>query len=266
MMPQTTRQDAEQHMQPGSLDRSQLNTTPGIGRGRARGGASMNADALRIQENPPSGVVHNGQALLSDMSTLSRGGPRGRSRGGPRGGSRGGGSGGYQDTSQPLTEHHDDDPGIYRYENKRTLSISCWNVNGWTLNNSILRSSIIVNKNSDIVCICETHLRDHDVINMTGYAWYGHNRHSRNVRAWRGSGGIGIFVKDEITQIFTVTIIDNTFDGILGIALTHKWSGVRLAVCVCYLPPSTSIWGRNADAFFSHLELSCLTAILTCRI
>ena len=60
-------------------------------------------------------------------------------------------------------------------------------------------------------------------------------RHSRNVRAWRGSGGIGIFVKDEITQIFTVTIIDNTFDGILGIALTHKWSGVRLAVFVQYV-------------------------------
>ena len=78
----------------GSLDRSQLNTTSGIGRGRARGGANMNADALRIQENPPSGVVHNGQTRLSDMSTLSRGGPRGRSRGGPRGGSRGGPRGG----------------------------------------------------------------------------------------------------------------------------------------------------------------------------
>ena len=51
---------------------------------------------------------------------------------------------------------------------------------------------------------------------------------SRNVRALRASGGIGIFVKDKIIQIFTVTIIDNTFDGILGIALTHKWSGVRV--------------------------------------
>ena len=60
---------------------------------------------------------------------------------------------------------------------------------------------IIANKNSDIICICETHLRDHDVINMTGYTWYGHSRQSRNVRAWRASGGIGIFVKDEIIQI-----------------------------------------------------------------
>ena len=40
----------------------------------------------------------------------------------------------------------------------RTLTFSCWNVNGWTEKNKELRTEIIKNIDSDIFFLNETHL------------------------------------------------------------------------------------------------------------
>ncbi len=122
-------------------------------------------------------------------------------------------------------EHHDDhEPEIMNSFNVicDTLLISCWNVNGWTHNNSQLRETIIMNKQSDIICLCETHLDNDNTIFMNGYRWYGFNRSLRNVRAPKASGGVGILIKYGILEIFNVTVIDKVIDGILGILLINK--------------------------------------------
>jgi hypothetical protein len=36
--------------------------------------------------------------------------------------------------------------------------------------------------------IAEAHLRSNDIIDMTGYKWYGNNRTDIHINAWTGSG------------------------------------------------------------------------------
>ena len=71
------------------------------------------------------------------------------------------------------------------------MSISTLNVNGWTAHNGELRKQIISNLNSDIICVCETHLHSTDSIVFDGYKWYGFNRTGLHVNAKRPSGGVG---------------------------------------------------------------------------
>ena len=133
------------------------------------------------------------------------------------------------------------------------LALSCWNINGWTVENKTLRETVIKSKNSDIMCLVETHLVANDDITVDGYTWYDFKRSVKHIRAPKGSGGIGILVKDHMLQAFTVKVVDKSLDGILGIAFTSKTSSMSFIVYVCYLPPENSVWGRNSDYFFSHL-------------
>ena len=101
--------------------------------------------------------------------------------------------------------------------------------------------------------MCETHLVQDESISIYNYSWYGFNRKGIHVRAKRGSGGVGILVKNSLIDQYFVVIIDQTVDGILGIKFRNKFNNYEFIVFVCYLPPESSIWGRNSDAFFSHL-------------
>lgn len=74
-----------------------------------------------------------------------------------------------------------------------------WNLNGWYENKSdskLLRKEIIENIDSDIFGLCETHLKDNREINLPGYTWFGQNRQKLSSRAVRGSGGVGILLKN----------------------------------------------------------------------
>ena len=94
-----------------------------------------------------------------------------------------------------------------------------WNVNSWTQNNKTLRENIIVNMSCDIVCLNETHLSGNDIIDVSGYTWFGFNRQTRHVKATKTSGGVGILIKDSCFENFHVRIIDRNFDGVLGMGL-----------------------------------------------
>ena len=50
----------------------------------------------------------------------------------------------------------------------------------------------IYNLNADIVCLCETWLRDNENISCDYYKWIGQNRRALSRRAVKGSGGIGV--------------------------------------------------------------------------
>ena len=90
-------------------------------------------------------------------------------------------------------------------------------------------------------------------INIDGYEWYGHNRLIKHKDAPKMSGGVGILVKSSIVRCCDVNIVDKSIDGILGITVTGKETDFSLCIFVCYLPPESSVWGRDGLSFFAHL-------------
>ena len=76
---------------------------------------------------------------------------------------------------------------------------------------------------------------------------------SIHVNAPKGSGGVGIFVRNALFETFDISVIDRSYDGILGLALSNKVTSYKIAVFAAYLPPENSPWGRNATDFYSHL-------------
>ena len=52
---------------------------------------------------------------------------------------------------------------------------------------------------------------------------------------------------------FDVSIADKSYDGILCLKFTHKFSNYCFILMSCYLPPSNSVWGRDGVSFYNHL-------------
>ena len=46
-------------------------------------------------------------------------------------------------------------------------------------------------------------------------------------------------------------------------SLVHKVLVTQVVVFVCYLPPENSVWGRDAESFFTHLE-GCMYQYSSC--
>lgn len=112
---------------------------------------------------------------------------------------------------------------------------------GWTKDNHNLREAILNSLNADIITICETHLRDQEVIDINGYSWYGHNRTDIHRNAPKGSGGVGIFIKQCLFNCYNIEVIDKSFEGILTLRLTNRNIKGELIVFSCYLPPENSV-------------------------
>ena len=102
------------------------------------------------------------------------------------------------------------------------LKIVSLNTCGWTPQNAQLREEIIRTQDLDIITISETHLKGEELLVMNDYTWFGHNRRSTHINAWRGSGGVGVLVKGSVLQIYDVLIYDKSYDGILCLVLTDK--------------------------------------------
>lgn len=119
---------------------------------------------------------------------------------------------------------------------------------------SELRENVIVKSNLDIVGICETHLMSNEGISIDNYVWFGNNRKTISPRARKGSGGVGILVKESVLQHFSINVIDCELEGTLCVQFTSLESSDSFqCVCVCYLPPANSSRGNNASEFFEHL-------------
>ena len=113
-------------------------------------------------------------------------------------------------------------------------------MNGWTEANTVLRREILPGLNADIMCLSETHLIGEETIVVDKYTWYGHNRPRKHVNIHKGSGGVGVFIKNELFEEFDVNIVDKSFDGFLSIQLQHKITDFTFIVVSCYLAPENS--------------------------
>lgn len=143
-------------------------------------------------------------------------------------------------------------------------------MSGWTESNNQLRSKLIEHIESNIICFNETHLKNDQTISIEGYHFHSYNRQHIHINAPKGSGGVGIFVRNHPFDIFEITIGDKSYDGILGILLKSKHTDYEIVVYSVHLPPENSPWGRNATDFFSYLLvqvylLSDKDAIIVCE-
>ena len=105
---------------------------------------------------------------------------------------------------------------------ERNINISHINVGVWTTNNGELRKKMLKYIDSELICMNETHLQGDTTIYIEGFTFYGHNRHSTHIRAPKGSGGVSIFVRNDLFPHFNISILDKSYDGILGISIISK--------------------------------------------
>ena len=82
--------------------------------------------------------------------------------------------------------------------------------------------------------------------------WYGHNRKGKHEKARKGSGGVGILVKNSLLNYFKIEVIDKSVDGIIGLRFEKKNTMFSFIVFACYLSPEGSPWA-DPDIFFGHL-------------
>lgn len=105
------------------------------------------------------------------------------------------------------------------------MCLGCLNVGGWSLKdseNKLFREQVVISSNCDIFCVVETFLKNTETLRIDGYTFYGHNRGDLHKRAKRGSGGVGIFVRNQLLNMFTVSILDDAVEDILWIKLSHR--------------------------------------------
>ncbi len=88
---------------------------------------------------------------------------------------------------------------------------------------------------------------------MTGYQWFPHSRLLKNVRAKRYDGGVGLLVKDNIAECFSISILDKSIDGLLTVGFSSKSTNFSFVIFIVYLPPEGSPWSRNLSDFFGHV-------------
>ena len=120
-----------------------------------------------------------------------------------------------------------------------------------------MRESLLTHIDSDIICVNETYLQGDASLDLENFDFYGHNRHSTHIHAPKGSGGVGIFVKNDIILQFNVSVfmvLDKYYDGILGISLISNETDYSIAIFSTYLPPQTSTRGRDATGFYTFIR------------
>ena len=137
------------------------------------------------------------------------------------------------------------------------MTLGQWNINGFSKHNietANIREAIIQAVNLDIICINETFLRDDQEISIQGYKWIGHNRTQINPRAMRGSGGVGILVKESVLETHEIFIIEKVHEDIIWVKIQEKEDPTNyMYICSCYLSPEGSTRVNRVQEFYDQL-------------
>ena len=91
------------------------------------------------------------------------------------------------------------------------------------------------------------------MIQLPGFTWFGHNRANIHRNARAGSGGVGLFINDNLLVDFNVSVLDASCEGILLLSLCHKQDSVNILPCVCYLPPENFSRMFDVSNFYDTL-------------
>lgn len=138
------------------------------------------------------------------------------------------------------------------------MRLCCWNVGGWSLKdseNKHFREQTLINSKCDIFCVVETFLKNKETLCVDGYTYFTHNRVSIHKKAKRGSGGVGVFIRNELLNLFSVLVLDDSIEDVLWIKLSNvaKVQSDNIVLCVAYLPPAGSVRNNDPEAFYCSL-------------
>ena len=73
---------------------------------------------------------------------------------------------------------------------------------------------------------------------IDGYTFFAHNRKNLNRHAKRDSGGVGVFVKAKLFELYDISVIDDGTEDILWLKFNTDTNAENIILCVCYLPPA----------------------------
>ena len=88
---------------------------------------------------------------------------------------------------------------------------------------------------------------------MQIFLFYQNNR-KNHANCVRGSGGIGIAIKNEILQDHKIIAVfnDSNIDGQIGLKLKNCKNDLFIGIVGLYLSPDNYIYGRDAEGFFNN--------------
>ena len=119
-----------------------------------------------------------------------------------------------------------------------------------------MKEKLLLFNNPDIVCVTETHLKNNDQICIEGYKYYGLNRLLLNKHALRGSGGIGVLVKNVHFNNYLIKTCYEWKDNLFGLKLENKYSSETLIVyCIYVPPPESSRYAKETEKVFNNLVI-----------
>ena len=95
-----------------------------------------------------------------------------------------------------------------------------------------IKTECIMSLNLDMVGLADSHLVNKKEMNFEGYTWFGQNRTGLHCKARRGSGGIGLLIKNSLFNTFDIQTCDDSNDGMLWLNLVNKQSQQALKICV----------------------------------
>ena len=132
-----------------------------------------------------------------------------------------------------------------------------WNTRSWSVNknsdNYNVRQQILNYCDFDLLGVAETHLLGESILDIPGYTWKGQNRKSIHVNSRKGSGGVGLLIKNTILEYFNVIVCEDSYEGILWIKFSARMCDFTFLMCECYLPPIDSCRYVNGADFFDNL-------------
>lgn len=133
------------------------------------------------------------------------------------------------------------------------IKVCCWNMNGLTqekLSKDLIGGYL---SDFDIVLLCETWTAADDIYELQGYTFYNYPRPFKHHNARRCSGGLGIFIRDNITK--GIKIIKFTKDMIAWIRLEKQFFDLEydIYIAIVYFMPEGST-NLTDDPFTILLE------------
>ena len=111
-------------------------------------------------------------------------------------------------------------------------------------------------RNYDLFCVTESKLDNYDIVDVPGYKFISQTRRQKCLRR---SGGIGVFVNDNISQY--ITIIDSDSDYVMWFKLCRTFfkADDDLIFGVVYLPPTDSRFNNPDELELLETEITTMS-------
>ena len=145
------------------------------------------------------------------------------------------------------------------------LSMMCWNVGGWRKKDGSdwnrmegvldMRAKVVDLYRPGVIAVVETWLTGEEAIEVDGYARVGQNRKGLHRKVVRGSGGVGLLIKEEVLERYTIEILESDVEDILWVRIrqVEEEEDEALVLAVCYIPPKSSSRGVSAEDVLQSL-------------